>query len=76
MKEECCDYCGKSFKRPSFESCKQKHVQPTLEQKIVEKIERDICDRGGLQEAFEGIDEETQQEIRDTWAKIISANLN
>lgn len=38
---------------------------------IVDAIIDDICGRSGGDHWFEPIDEETKDEIRDTWAKLI-----
>lgn len=43
----------------------------TLERVIAQSIEDDFTDRRGLRQAWEGIDEETQQEIRDKWTAIV-----
>jgi hypothetical protein len=43
--------------------------------KIVNKIVRDICDRSGLQNEWEALDEDIQKEIKDTWAKIIISEM-
>lgn len=37
----------------------------------VERIIADLCDRRGLRQEFEAIDEEIQQEITDTWVEIV-----
>jgi len=46
-------------------------VNRKLVAKIVEKIVCDLTDRRGLRQAWEGIDEEIQEEIRQAWANII-----
>ena len=38
---------------------------------IVRKIIEDLTDRGGLQQAWEAIDEEIQDEIKSTWCDIV-----
>ncbi len=43
--------------------------------KIVEEIVRDIESRRGLRQEWESIDEDIQDEIKDTWKKIIETNL-
>lgn len=42
---------------------------------IVEKIEDDIRSRRGLSATFESIDDEIQDEIRDTWYKLVKSIL-
>jgi hypothetical protein len=42
--------------------------------KIVTEIIDDLCDRSGLQNEWDGIDEDIQSEIRETWIKIIMDN--
>jgi hypothetical protein len=37
---------------------------------IVDQIISDLCDRRGLKHEWFGIDENTQQEIRQTWIDI------
>ena len=39
--------------------------------KIVDDLIADLTDRRGLRQEWEAIDEETQEEIRETWAKIV-----
>lgn len=39
--------------------------------KIVNKIVEDICDRGGIGDEWEAIDEDIREEIMQTWEKII-----
>lgn len=50
-------------------------AQGQIATEIVRAIERDICDRRGLRHEWERIDEDIQQEIRDTWRKIVLAAL-
>jgi len=40
-------------------------------EEIVEKIIADLCDRRGLRHTWDSIDEDTQQEIRNTWITIV-----
>ena len=73
MKERC-EECGKLFNRPSFYSgCQQQHPKPTLAQRIVEDIEKNLTDRRGLR--WDGIDDECQDEIRDTLVKLVDNHL-
>lgn len=47
-----------------------------LTRRIVEIIEKDFTDRRGLRQAWEEIDDETQEEIRDKWIELIKDELN
>lgn len=40
---------------------------------IVDGIVMDLRDRSGLGDAFDGIDEEIQTEVVDTWVEIVIA---
>lgn len=42
---------------------------------IVAQIERDLTDRRGLRHAWEGIDEDVQEQILETWRAIVRDNL-
>lgn len=44
-------------------------------EKIVEEIIKDILDRRGLKQEFQAIDEDIQEEIKDTWKGIIVKNI-
>lgn len=69
---ENCEDCGGRFDRPGLFGCESdNHAKPDLAQLIVAAIESDLRDRRGLKQKFEQIDDETQYEIRDTWAKLI-----
>ena len=69
-----CEECGKRFNRPSFYSaCQQQHSKPTLAQRIVEDVEKNLTGRRGLR--WDGIDDECQDEIRDTLAKLVDERL-
>jgi hypothetical protein len=46
-----------------------------LSRHVVAAIERDLRDRRGLRQEWEGIDSETTAEIRQTWAAIVSTRL-
>jgi len=46
-----------------------------IEYQIVNQIISDLLDRHTLQNAWEEIDEDTQQEIIDDWAEIIGRYL-
>ena len=45
-----CEQCGRKYNRPSFyKDCEKIHgIKPTLAQRIVEDIEKDLNDRRGL----------------------------
>ena len=77
ISEERCGECGRKLCRPSHPFCEQKdsHAKPDKAQKIVAEIEDDLTDRRGLRQEFEGCDNDTQDEIRDTWAEIIWKHL-
>ena len=40
-------------------------------QKAVDCIIADLCERAGLEDEWDLIDEETQAEIRDTWIEYV-----
>ena len=44
-------------------------------QKIVAVIERDLTDRRGLRQEWEGIDDKIQVEIRETWMRLVREEL-
>lgn len=69
---ERCKYCGGRLDRPGLFGCRRKpHPKPDTAQKIVAAIESDLRDRRGLRQEFEAIDDDIQDEIRDTWAAIV-----
>ena len=70
-----CKDCGGRIDRPGLFECRIRHPHPTLAQKIAARIERDICDRRGLRQAFESIEDDTQDMIRDEWARLIELDL-
>lgn len=45
---------------------------PTMGQIAADAIIEDICDRRGLRQEWEDIDEEVQAEIRALWEQIVS----
>ncbi len=49
----------------------ERSMEKIQAEKIVDGIIEDFTDRRGLRQEWEQIDEETQQEIRDTWIKIV-----
>lgn len=42
---------------------------------IVKEIIADLCDRSGLQDAFEGCDRDVQKEIRQAWEEIVRKGI-
>lgn len=42
-----------------------------LASRIVDAIIRDLTDRGGLDGAWDSIDDDTQDEIRETWIQLV-----
>lgn len=46
-----------------------------LSKKIVAEILDDLTDRGGLQNAWDDIDEEIQEEIKKEWIAIVKKNI-
>lgn len=44
---------------------------PAWVRRAVIAIEQDICDRRGIKHEWNAIDDETQQDIRRTWAALI-----
>jgi hypothetical protein len=42
---------------------------------VVDRIVRDLCDRSGLGNCWDGIDPLTQSEIRETWAEMVGDAL-
>ena len=47
------------------------HLPPEVAEPIVEKIVDDLKGRSGLGNMWEEIDEETREEIKETWRLII-----
>lgn len=74
MKQRC-EECGGRFDRPGLFGCNDGHVTPDLSQSIVAKIEHDLRDRRCLRQAFESIDDDQQDIIRDTWARIVRRGI-
>lgn len=53
-------------------SKKQKsELDPSWADRAVDQIVREMCDRKGIGDEWEHIDEEIQQEIKEAWADII-----
>jgi hypothetical protein len=44
--------------------------------KVVDGIIEDLSDRRGLRQAFESIDSEIQDEIRDSWIEIVLKGMS
>ena len=55
-------------------SIEQKMIEKTAKS-IVNKIVKDLCDRGGLQNEWDNIDADIQKEIKQTWAKIVMSEM-
>ena len=74
---ERCDDCERRIDRPAHPYCGKKniHPKPDIAQQIVELIEVDLTDRRGLRQEWEHIDNDIQDEIRDTWVGIIRKML-
>ena len=72
-----CEYCGRRNDRPGS-GCdgSEPHTEPDLSQKIVEYIETDLTDRKGLKQVWWGCDEDTLDEIRDEWARLVREATN
>ena len=68
---ERCNQCGGRLNRPGLFGCDSNHPAADTAQRIALSIECDIRDRRGLRQAFERIDDELQDEIRDAWADIV-----
>jgi hypothetical protein len=69
-----CEDCGGRWDRPGLYHCKkQRHVQPTLSQRIVADIEAEINDRRGIK--WGSIDEETLVGLRDKLARIVDRHM-
>lgn len=67
---ERCDECGGRIDRPSLLGCEVEcHPIATVAQRIAAAIEDDLRIRNGM--GWAGVDEETIEEIRDSWAEII-----
>ncbi len=47
------------------------HLKPDLAWKIQDSIEGDLTDRRGLGQAWEEIDDDTINEVRETWVNLI-----
>jgi hypothetical protein len=50
-------------------------TEPDVAERIVKAIEDDICDRKGIGDEWEQIDNEIQAEIRDEWLAIVRIEL-
>lgn len=59
--------------RQGFRKLREKAIPKPKEtaEKIVDKIILDFTDRGGLRQAWEGVDEGIQKEIRQAWYYIV-----
>jgi hypothetical protein len=68
-----CEECNRRLSRPGHPLCSKRglHRQPTLAEKVVAAIEDDLTDRRGLRQEWESIDDDTQDDIRKAWARIV-----
>jgi hypothetical protein len=70
-----CALCGGRLDRPGLHGCDASHhATPTLAQEIAAAIEYDLRNRKGM--GWDSISNDTQQSIRDTWARIIQETLD
>jgi len=46
-----------------------------MEEKIVDALIADFTDRRGLRQAWEGIDEDIREEIRETWISLVKEQM-
>ena len=74
---ERCDGCGRLLDRPTGEHCPRlsEHPTPDLAQRIVETVENNLRDRRGISQEWDAVDDETQDEIRDTLVALVRAEL-
>lgn len=72
---ERCEHCGGRLDRPGLFACIDGHPAPTLSQRIAKAIEYDLTHRRGLRQAWERIDADTQDEIRDEWGRVVDQLL-
>jgi hypothetical protein len=71
-----CTNCEGRIDRPGLMGCQDDpHPAPTISQRIVAAIEFDLTDRRGLKAEWAKIDEDTRDEIRDEWAKVVRSAL-
>lgn len=74
ISENVCKNCGGRVDRPGLYRCVLPcHPTPTLAQRVVAGIERDMDDRRHL--GLDGIDADLRVEIRDRWAAIVEEEL-
>ncbi len=72
-----CEECGGIMERPGLFGCPiTRHPYPTLPQRIVAAIETDIRNRRGLGSRFSGIDVDILDELRDEWARLVTAEMS
>jgi hypothetical protein len=86
MGTERCDYCDRRLDRPPsgarlFEDkqigCRfpERHAEADYAQRIIERIEWDLSDRRGLKQEWRQIDPDTQDEVRDEWARLVRKEI-
>lgn len=74
MSEEC-ENCGGGWDRPGLNRCNDpQHVRPTLSQRIVADIERELNGRRGMK--WGNFDDETLRGLRDKLASIVDGHIN
>jgi hypothetical protein len=72
--EDMCENCGGRVDRPGLYGCGATcHSAPSLAQRIVRAIERDMDGRRGM--GLGGLDADLRVEIRDRWAAIVDEEL-
>lgn len=57
-------------------ACKEQDKTMDKAVNIALAIETDICDRAGLGNGWDEIDDDIRQEIREEWQQIIQKELN
>ncbi len=72
-----CDYCGRPFRQMADRFCdkKDQHATPDLAMRIVDAVEYDLRDRRGIRHEWDQVDEDVQDEIRDTLVEKVRAEL-
>lgn len=75
--DEHCEDCGYLFRHPAHDHCavKDKHAPHDTATRIVWAIETDLRDRRGIRHEWDNVDDEIQDEIRDSLIAKASAAL-
>lgn len=72
---ERCEDCGGRLDRPGIFGCEGTgHPAPDLAQRIAAAIERDANGRRGMR--WDGISDDVQDQIRDSWVALIRKELD